>query len=174
VGDDSGGGLRGHKDVVVVRFSATFLAADRQVVWAMRSRPLNQTGSAVDPRGGAGGNLDRLQDRAQHSCSALSGRGSTRIVRATKADHLHHSSHESFRGGVAATATGLSQAENTGVISTRSLAAVRATSEGEVQRGRESCHILGTPAPVRRGRARRKGTSRKSATLSGDLCPGDP
>ena len=55
-----------------------------------------RTGSAGRPRGGAGGNSRLFPDRPQHA--ALSSLFRPRIDRilfaATKADHLHHSSHD--------------------------------------------------------------------------------
>src|SRR6202163_4226020 len=72
------------------------------------------------------------------------------LFAATKADHLHHSSHDRLEAVLRRAVTkAASRAEDTGAdIDVVALAAVRATREAQVQRGRDKLpSILGTPAP---------------------------
>jgi len=71
------------------------------------------------------------------------------LFAATKADHLHHSSHDRLEAVLRRTvAQAAARAEYAGAeIDVVALAAVRATREAQVQRGREKLpSILGTPA----------------------------
>ena len=79
------------------------------------------------------------------------------LFAATKADHLHHSSHDRLEAVLRrAVARAVMRAEDTGAtIDVVALAAVRATREAQVTRDRESLpSILGTPI-VGRKRGRR-------------------
>ena len=72
------------------------------------------------------------------------------LFAATKADHLHHSSHDRLEAVLRRTvAKAVARAEDTGAaIDVVALAAVRATREAQVARGRDKLpSILGTPAP---------------------------
>ena len=98
------------------------------------------------------------------------------LFAATKADHLHHSSHDRLeavlRRAVARAAT---RAEYAGAeIDVVALAAVRATREAQVQRGREKLpSILGTPAAEQTAGGEAFDGTTEVATFPGDL-PLDP
>ena len=87
-----------YKDVVVRPFFRDhFARLDRQIVLVDALAAFNcRAGSAARPRGGAGGNSRLFQDRPQHVCqlSLFRPRIDRILFAATKADHLHHSSHD--------------------------------------------------------------------------------
>ena len=98
------------------------------------------------------------------------------LFAATKADHLHHSSHDRLEailrriGGAAA-----ERAEHEGAaIDVVALAAVRATREAQVTRGREKLpSILGTPMAGESANGEMFDGETEVATFPGDL-PDDP
>ena len=98
------------------------------------------------------------------------------LFAATKADHLHHLSHDRLeavlRRAVAKAAT---RAEATGAeIDVVALAAVRATREATLSRGRDKLpSILGTPAPGESAGGEIFDGNTEVATFPGDL-PADP
>jgi predicted YcjX-like family ATPase len=98
------------------------------------------------------------------------------LFAATKADHLHHSSHDRLEAVLRRTvAKAAARAEDTGaVIDVIALAAVRATREATVARGREKLpSILGTPAASETAGGEAFDGNTEVATFPGDL-PDDP
>jgi uncharacterized protein len=98
------------------------------------------------------------------------------LFAATKADHLHHSSHDRLEAALRRTvATAVARAEETGAdIDVVALAAVRATREATVARGRDKLpSILGTPAPGEKANGEAFDGMTEVATFPGDL-PADP
>jgi len=98
------------------------------------------------------------------------------LFAATKADHLHHSSHDRLEAILRRTvAKAADRAEYAGAaIDVVALAAVRATREAQVQRGRDKLpSILGTPAPGEIANGETFDGNAEVATFPGDL-PGDP
>jgi predicted YcjX-like family ATPase len=94
------------------------------------------------------------------------------LFAATKADHLHHSSHDRLEAVLRRTvAKAVARAEDTGAeIDVVALAAVRATREAMVARGREKLpSILGTPAPGERANGEAFDGNTEVATFPGDL-----
>ncbi len=98
------------------------------------------------------------------------------LFAATKADHLHHANHDRLEAIVAhMVKQAIERSESSGAaIDVVALAAVRATREARVQRGREELpSIIGTPlAGERAGGATFDGDT-EAATFPGDL-PDDP
>jgi len=94
------------------------------------------------------------------------------LFAATKADHLHHASHDRLeavlRRAVSQAAT---RAESTGAaIDVVALAAVRATREATVAKGRDKLpSLLGTPAPGETANGEIFDGSTEVATFPGDL-----
>jgi predicted YcjX-like family ATPase len=89
---------------------------------------------------------------------------------------LHHSSHDRLEAVLRrAVAGAVARAEDTGAaIDVVALAAVRATREAQVQRGREKLpSILGTPAAGEMANGERFDGNTEVATFPGDL-PADP
>src|SRR6202043_3754918 len=143
---------------------------DRQVVLVDALSAFNSGPEAlVDLEAALAGILDCFRIGRSTLLSSLFRPKIDRILfAATKADHLHHSSHDRLEavlrrggGGGGARAGGargreagrggggaVARAEDTGArIDVVALAAVRATREAQVQRGREKLpSILGTPA----------------------------
>src|SRR5450631_1911662 len=98
------------------------------------------------------------------------------LFAATKADHLHHSSHDRLEAVLRRTVNrAVAKAEDTGAeIDVVALAAVRATREAQVQRGREKLpSILGTPASGEMANGEAFDGETEIATFPGDL-PADP
>ncbi len=98
------------------------------------------------------------------------------LFAATKADDLHHSSHDRLEAVLRRTVNrAVARAEDTGAdIDVVALAAARATREAQVQRGREKLpSILGTPAPGETAGVEAFDGETEVATFPGDL-PADP
>ena len=98
------------------------------------------------------------------------------LFAATKADHLHHSSHDRLEAVLRrAVAGAVARAEDTGAeIDVVALAAVRATREAQVARGRDKLpSILGTPAAGETANGEAFDGKTEVATFPGDL-PEDP
>jgi hypothetical protein len=98
------------------------------------------------------------------------------LFAATKADHLHHSSHDRLEAVLRRTvARAAARAEDTGAaIDVVAMAAVRATREATVARGRDKLpSILGTPAPGEMADGEAFDGNTEVATFPGDL-PEDP
>src|SRR3954464_14081433 len=140
-----------YKDVVVRPFFRDhFARLDRQVVLVDALSAFNSGPEAlVDLEAALAGILDCFRIGRSTFLSALFRPRIDRILfAATKADHLHHASHDRLeavlRRILDRTAT---RAELAGAaVDVVALAAVRATREAQVQRGRDKLpSILGTP-----------------------------
>jgi predicted YcjX-like family ATPase len=161
---------------VVVRpfFRDHFSRLDRQVVLVDALAAFNSGPEALhDLEAALAGILDCFRiGRSTFLSSLFRPRIDRILFAATKADHLHHSSHDRLEAVLRrAVGRAVARAENTGAdIDVVALAAVRATREAQVQRGREKLpSILGTPAP---GEMAFDGKT-EVATFPGDL-PADP
>jgi len=165
---------------VVVRpfFRDHFSRLDRQVVLVDALAAFNAGPEALhDLEAALAGILDCFRIGRSTLLSSLFRPRIDRILfAATKADHLHHSSHDRLeavlRRAVARAAT---RAEYAGAeIDVVALAAVRATREAQVQRGREKLpSILGTPAAEQTAGGEAFDGNTEVATFPGDL-PLDP
>ena len=94
------------------------------------------------------------------------------LFAATKADHLHHQSHDRLEAVLRrAVGRAVARAEGTGAeIDVVALAAVRATREAMVARGRDKLpSILGTPAPGEIANGEAFDGNTEVATFPGDL-----
>jgi predicted YcjX-like family ATPase len=168
-----------YKDVVVRPFFRDhFARLDRQVVLVDALSAFNSGPEAlVDLEAALAGILDCFRIGRSTLFSALFRPKIDRILfAATKADHLHHSSHDRLEAVLRrAVACAVARAEDTGAdIDVVALAAVRATREATVARGREKLpSILGTPASGERAGGETFDGSTEVATFPGDL-PDDP
>jgi predicted YcjX-like family ATPase len=98
------------------------------------------------------------------------------LFAATKADHLHHTSHDRLERILARmTERAITQAKFTGaLIDVVALAAVRATREATVEAGRERLpSILGTPLAGEMAGGQTFDGASETAVFPGDL-PDDP
>ena len=142
-----------YKDVVVRPFFRDhFSRLDRQVVLVDALAAFNAGPEALhDLEAALAGILDCFRIGRSTLFSSLFRPRIDRILfAATKADHLHHSSHDRLEAVLRRTvARAVARAEDTGAeIDVVALAAVRATREATVARGRDKLpSILGTPAP---------------------------
>jgi predicted YcjX-like family ATPase len=165
---------------VVIRpfFRDHFSRLDRQIVLVDALATFNAGPAALaDLEAALAGILDCFRIGRSTILSSLFRPRIDRILfAATKADHLHHSSHDRLEAVLRRTlAKAVARAEYTGAaIDVVALAAVRATREAQLQRGAEKLpSILGTPAPGEiAGREVFDGNT-EVATFPGDL-PGDP
>ena len=168
-----------YKDVVVRPFFRDhFSRLDRQVVLVDALSAFNAGPEAlVDLEAALAGILDCFRIGRSTFLSTLFRPRIDRILfAATKADHLHHSSHDRLEAVLRRTvARAVARAENTGAeIDVVALAAVRATREAQVARGRDRLpSILGTPAPGEMAGGEAFDGSTEVATFPGDL-PADP
>ena len=168
-----------YKDVVVRPFFRDhFTRLDRQVVLVDALSAFNSGPEALhDLEAALAGILDCFRiGRATFLSSLFRPRIDRILFAATKADHLHHSSHDRLEAVLRRTVSGaVARADDTGAeIDVVALAAVRATREAMVARGRDKLpSILGTPAPGEMaGHEAFDGTT-EVATFPGDL-PADP
>jgi uncharacterized protein len=165
---------------VVIRpfFRDHFSRLDRQIVLVDALAAFNAGPEALaDLEAALAGILDCFRIGRSTILSSLFRPRIDRILfAATKADHLHHSSHDRLEAVLRRTlAKAVVRAEYTGAaIDVVALAAVRATREAQLQRGGEKLPaILGTPAPGEiAGRDVFDGNT-EVATFPGDL-PDDP
>jgi uncharacterized protein len=168
-----------YKDVVVRPFFRDhFSRLDRQVVLVDALSAFNSGPEAlVDLEAALAGILDCFRIGRSTLLSTLFRPRIDRILfAATKADHLHHSSHDRLEAVLRRTVNrAVVTAEDTGAdIDVVALAAVRATREAQVQRGREKLpSILGTPAPGEMAGGEAFDGETEVATFPGDL-PADP
>ncbi len=168
-----------YKDVVVRPFFRDhFSRLDRQVVLVDALSAFNSGPEAlVDLEAALAGILDCFRIGRSTLLSSLFRPRIDRILfAATKADHLHHSSHDRLEAVLRRTVNrAVARAEDTGAdIDVVALAAVRATREAQVQRGREKLpSILGTPAPGETAGSEAFDGETEVATFPGDL-PADP
>jgi predicted YcjX-like family ATPase len=168
-----------YKDVVVRPFFRDhFSRLDRQIVLVDALAAFNSGPEALhDLEAALAGILDCFRIGRSTLLSSLFRPRIDRILfAATKADHLHHSSHDRLEGVLRRTmAKAVSRAEHTGAdIDVVALAAVRATREAQVQRGRDKLpSILGIPALGEIGNGETFDGMTEVATFPGDL-PVDP
>jgi uncharacterized protein len=168
-----------YKDVVVRPFFRDhFSRLDRQVVLVDALAAFNAGPEALhDLEAALAGILECFRIGRSTLFSALFRPRIDRILfAATKADHLHHSSHDHLEAVLRRTvAKAVTTAEYAGAdIDVVALAAVRATREALVQRGREKLpSILGTPAPGEVANGETFDGETEVATFPGDL-PTDP
>jgi predicted YcjX-like family ATPase len=168
-----------YKDVVVRPFFRDhFSRLDRQIVLVDALAAFNSGPEALhDLEAALAGILDCFRIGRSTLFSSLFRPRIDRILfAATKADHLHHSSHDRLEAVLRRTVTkAASHAEDTGAeIDVVAMAAVRATREAQVQRGREKLpSILGTPAHGEMAGGEAFDGETEVATFPGDL-PADP
>jgi uncharacterized protein len=168
-----------YKDVVVRPFFRDhFARLDRQIVLVDALAAFNAGPEALhDLEAALAGILDCFRVGRGTILSTLFRPRIDRILfAATKADHLHHLSHDRLEAVLRrAVSSAVSRAEATGAeIDVVALAAVRATREATVARGREKLpSILGTPAPGESAGGEIFDGSTEVATFPGDL-PSDP
>jgi hypothetical protein len=168
-----------YKDVVVRPFFRDhFSRLDRQVVLVDALAAFNSGPEAlVDLEAALAGILECFRIGRSTLLSSLFRPRIDRILfAATKADHLHHQSHDRLEAVLRRTvARAVARAEDTGAeIDVIALAAVRATREAQVQRGREKLpSILGTPAATEAADGEGFDGHTEVATFPGDL-PADP
>jgi hypothetical protein len=158
-----------YKDVVIRPFFRDhFSRLDRQIVLVDALAAFNAGPEALhDLEAALAGILDCFRIGRSTLLSNLFRPRIDRILfAATKADHLHQSSHDRLEAILRRTVA-------KAVIDVVALAAVRATREAQVQRGREKLpSILGTPAADESGGEAFDGNT-EVATFPGDL-PADP
>ena len=161
---------------VVVRpfFRDHFARLDRQVVLVDALSAFNSGPEAlVDLEAALAGILDCFRIGRSTILSSLFRPRIDRILfAATKADHLHRSSHDRLEAVLRRTlARAVERAAHTGAqIDVVALAAVRATREAQVQRGRDKLpSILGTPDAGEIANGEVFDGSTEVATFPGDL-----
>lgn len=171
--------FEGYKDHVVRPFFRDhFSRLDRQIVLVDTLAALNAGAGAVrDLERALAAILNCFRPGANTWLSRVLGRRIDRIVfAATKADHLHHTSHDRLEAILGAiTADAIGRARFAGAeVKVLALAAVRATREGEIREGGErlAC-ILGYPMAGERVGGRVFDGSQEFAIFPGDL-PADP
>jgi len=168
-----------YKDVVVRPFFRDhFARLDRQVVLVDALAAFNSGPSALfDLEAALAGILDCFRIGRGTFLNALFRPKIDRILfAATKADHLHHSSHDRLEAVLRRAVTrAAARAEDTGAtIDVVALAAVRATREAQVTRGRETLpSILGTPMSGEKADGEVFDGNTEVATFPGEL-PDDP
>jgi len=168
-----------YKDVVVRPFFRDhFARLDRQIVLVDALAAFNSGPAALhDLEAALAGILDCFRVGRSTILSSLFRPRIDRILfAATKADHLHHLSHDRLEAVLRRAVTkAVARAESTGAeIDVVALAAVRATREAMVARGREKLpSILGTPAPGESANGDIFDGNAEVATFPGDL-PADP
>lgn len=168
-----------YKDVVVRPFFRDhFSRLDRQIVLVDALSAFNAGPEAlVDLEAALAGILDCFRIGRSTFLSTLFRPRIDRILfAATKADHLHHSSHDRLEAVLRrVVGRAVDRAEDTGaLIDVVALAAVRATREAQVARGRDKLpSILGTPLPGETANGEAFDGNTEVATFPGDL-PDDP
>jgi uncharacterized protein len=168
-----------YKDVVVRPFFRDhFARLDRQVVLVDALSAFNSGPEALaDLEAALTGILDCFRIGRSTLFSNLFRPRIDRILfAATKADHLHHLSHDRLEAVLRRTVgRAVARAQDTGAeIDVVALAAVRATREAMVARGRDKLpSILGTPAPGEQANGEAFDGNTEVATFPGDL-PADP
>ena len=164
-----------YKNVVVRPFFRDhFARLDRQVVLVDALSAFNSGPEALhDLEAALAGILDCFRiGRSTFISSLFRPRIDRILFAATKADHLHHSSHDRLEAVLRRTvANAVARAEDTGaLIDVVALSAVRATREAMVARGRDKLpSILGTPAPGETAGREAFDGNTEVATFPGDL-----
>ncbi len=168
-----------YKDVVVRPFFRDhFARLDRQIVLVDALSAFNAGPEALhDLEAALTGILDCFRIGRSTLLSNLFRPRIDRILfAATKADHLHHSSHDRLEAVLRrAVAKAAGQAEVAGAaIDVVALSAIRATREATVTRGRDKLpSITGTPAPGEIASGETFDGETEVATFPGDL-PDNP
>src|SRR6185312_244430 len=168
-----------YKDVVVRPFFRDhFARLDRQIVLADALSAFNSGPEALhDLEAALSGILDCFNiGRSTFFSSMFRPRIDRILFAATKADHLHHSSHDRLEAVLRRAVTrAVARADDTGAeIDVVALAAVRATREAQVAHGRDKLpSILGTPAAGESANGEFFDGNTEVATFPGDL-PLDP
>ena len=168
-----------YKDIVVRPFFRDhFARLDRQVVLVDALAAFNSGPNALlDLEAALSGILDCFRVGRGSFLNALFRPRIDRILfAATKADHLHHTSHDRLEAVLRrAVSRAVARAEDTGAtIDVVALAAVRATREAQVTRGRENLpSILGTPIAGEKVDGETFDGHTEVATFPGEL-PDDP
>ena len=168
-----------YKDVVIRPFFRDhFARLDRQIVLVDALAAFNAGPEALhDLEAALAGILDCFRiGRSTFLSNLFRPRIDRILFAATKADHLHHSATTGSRRSCGEPSPRRStRAEYTGAaIDVVALAAVRATREAQVQRGRDKLpSILGTPAPGEIAGGETFDGNTEVATFPGDL-PADP
>src|SRR5438067_1263587 len=168
-----------YKDLVVRPFFRDhFSRLDRQVVLVDALAAFNSGPEAlVDLEAALAGILDCFRIGRSTLLSSLFRPRIDRILfAATKADHLHHSSHDRLEAVLRrAVGRAVARADGTGAeIDVVALAAVRATREATVTRGRDKLpSIRGTPSAGEIANGEVLDGTAEVATFPGDL-PADP
>lgn len=168
-----------YKDVVVRPFFRThFARLDRQVVLVDVLAALNGGPAAVADLESALAEILACfrPGRASWLSTVLTRRIDRILFAATKADHLHHTSHDRLEAILKRlTDAAMTRAAFAGAtVDVRAIAAVRATREATVRRAGESLPcILGTPQAGETLDGARYGGDDEIALFPGDL-PGDP
>jgi predicted YcjX-like family ATPase len=164
-----------YKDIVVRPFFRDhFARLDRQIVLVDALAAFNSGPEAlVDLEAALEGILDCFRiGRSTFISSLFRPRIDRILFAATKADHLHHLSHDRLEAVLRrAVGRAVARAESTGAeIDVVALAAVRATREAMVARGRDKLpSILGTPAPGEVANGEAFDGNTEVATFPGDL-----
>ena len=164
-----------YKDVVVRPFFRDhFARLDRQIVLVDALAAFNSGPEALhDLEAALEGILDCFRiGRATFISSLFRPRIDRILFAATKADHLHHQSHDRLEAVLRrAVGRAVARAEGTGAeIDVVALAAVRATREAMVARGRDKLpSILGTPTPGEIANGEAFDGHTEVATFPGDL-----
>ncbi len=164
-----------YKDVVVRPFFRDhFSRLDRQIVLVDALAAFNAGPEALhDLEAALAGILDCFRIGRRTMFSTLFRPRIDRILfAATKADHLHHSSHDRMEAILRRMLNPAAvRAEVAGAaVDVVALAAVRATREAQVQRGREKLpSILGTPIKGEIANGERFDGETEVATFPGDL-----
>ncbi len=168
-----------YKDVVVRPFFRDhFARLDRQIVLVDALAAFNAGPEALhDLEAALAGILDCFRiGRSSFFSSLFRPRIDRILFAATKADHLHHSSHdrlEAILRRIAGRAAARAEHEEA-AIDVVALAAVRATREAQVTRGRDKLpSILGTPIAGESADGEMFDGETEVATFPGDL-PADP
>lgn len=168
-----------YKDVVVRPFFRDhFARLDRQIVLVDALAAFNSGPEALhDLEAALAGILDCFRiGRSTFFSSLFRPRIDRILFAATKADHLHHASHDRLEAILRRiVAKAADRAQYAGAaIDVVALAAVRATREAQVQRGRDKLpSILGTPDAGEQIGGETFDGSTVVATFPGDL-PADP
>ena len=164
-----------YKDVVVRPFFRDhFSRLDRQIVLVDALSALNAGPEALhDLEAALSGILDCFRVGRSTLLSNLFRPRVDRILfAATKADHLHHQSHDRLEAALRRTVgKAVARSETAGaLVDVVAIAAVRATREALVQRGGERLpSILGTPAAGERAGGEIFDGDTEVATFPGDL-----
>ena len=168
-----------YKDVVVRPFFRDhFARLDRQIVLVDALAAFNAGPEALhDLEAALSGILDCFRiGRSTFLSNLFRPRIDRILFAATKADHLHHESHDRLEAVLRrAVARAADRAEHAGAaIDVVALAAVRATREATVARGRDKLpSLLGTPASGETANGETFDGETEVATFPGDL-PVDP